>query len=444
MTDSDRQQAPAQPIGFFDFPAGLLLVPDSDDPEIAEARAELLAGRLPQPWPAALEGHRLAHAGALAPASAAFSPDDPIGRYNRYVLQPDSADPDIVRAALPPELGGLVDVVAYTLAQRSDLPEPVPSSAPEVHALADAARASAAVLAGDPVTARDLLQQASRRVEGRCIALAAVLRGNSGTIGYEHDLDLDTAVTDLTAAVRVLSGSDLHLQTAELHVQLGSIAHERAAAGVGPLRTAMHHYTAALQLISRESAPLLWASAQLNLATAYLSSPMTQASDQLRMAVSMQSLRACLSVFTRDAQPAQWATATLNLANSLVYTPSTHQGDNLVEAVELYEQVLAVRDRHDDPAGRARVLANQGNALAHLGIFDQAKAKLVEARFLFEEQLDHESALTVRSLLDEIARQTPSLDEVDVRAERAAAQLTRMATAHREGGDGGPASSSAV
>ena len=40
--------------------------------------------------------------------------------------------------------------------------------------------------------------------------------------------------------------------------------------------------------------------------------------------------------------------------------------------------------------GRARVLANQGNALAHLGLLDAARAKLVEARFLFEANLDHD------------------------------------------------------
>jgi hypothetical protein len=101
-----------------------------------------------------------------------------------------------------------------------------------------------------------------------------------------------------------------------------------------------------------------------------------------------------------------WATATLNLANALTYAPSGRQGDNLVEAVELYEDVLSVRDRETDPVGRARVLTNQGNALAHLGVFDQAKAKLYEARFLFEEQLDHDSALAVRSVLDEIAKRS--------------------------------------
>jgi len=51
------------------------------------------------------------------------------------------------------------------------------------------------------------------------------------------------------------------------------------------------------------------------------------------------------------------------------------------------------------------VLANQGSVLAHLGVFDQAKAKLYEARYLFEEFADDESVRTVRGVLDEIARQ---------------------------------------
>ena len=63
------------------------------------------------------------------------------------------------------------------------------------------------------------------------------------------------------------------------------------------------------------------------------------------------------------------------------------------------------RDRDVDPHGRARVLANQGNVLAHLGLFDQAKARLYEARFLFEEHGDTESVRAVRGVLDEISRE---------------------------------------
>jgi hypothetical protein len=252
-----------------------------------------------------------------------------------------------------------------------------------------------------------LLHEASdRAARAGAAPLAAVLRGNAGTVAQEHNADGDAAREDLKAAAAALVDTDLVVSKAELHYQLGGIEHERAASAGSTLQPAMHHYYTALQLVTAESAPYLWASTQLNMATAYLSTPMTEATDALRMGIAIQALRAALEVFTKDEHPAQWGTATLNLANALVYTPSVKQGDNLVEAVELYEEVLETRDRDRDPHGRARVLANQGNALAHLGIFDQAKAKLYEARFLFEEHLDHDSALTVRSILDEIVKRS--------------------------------------
>jgi Nickel-dependent hydrogenase len=152
--------------------------------------------------------------------------------------------------------------------------------------------------------------------------------------------------------------------------------------------------------------------AHANLAAAYLTMPMTEASDQLRLGVAVQSLRNALKVYTPETHPERWASTQLNLANSLVCTPSKHQADNLVEAVELYEAVLEMRGRDTDPVGRdtdpvgrARVLANQGNVLAHLGMFDHAKAKLYEARYIFEEFGDGESVRAVRGVLDEVARQ---------------------------------------
>jgi hypothetical protein len=81
-----------------------------------------------------------------------------------------------------------------------------------------------------------------------------------------------------------------------------------------------------------------------------------------------------------------------------------------MEAVELYEAVLRARPRHQDPLGRARVLANQGNALAHLGEFEHSWTKLAEARALFEEFHDEDAATTVQGVLDEIAR-VRSVDE---------------------------------
>ncbi len=137
--------------------------------------------------------------------------------------------------------------------------------------------------------------------------------------------------------------------------------------------------------------------------------PMHEASDQLRIGVAVQSMRAALEVFTPETHPDRWSSTQLNLANALVYMPSKHQADNLAEAVGLYEGVLQQRDRQTDPQGRARVLANQGNALAHLGVFDDAKAKLHEARALFEEFDEDEAVRSVRSVLDEIAKHEATL-----------------------------------
>lgn len=395
----------AQPLGAFPLPAGFMLVPEVDDPSVDAAVASLLAGRLPDGWPAALRAHAFVHDGDLEAARAVLVGDDPYTLYNRYVLDPETLDPAVVASRLPADLAPLVGVVSYATGG-CDVPPPLPEEASDiVAALVLATHATEALANGRAPHAVALLRAAAERADADSPPLAALLRGNAGTIGYEHGLDRDAAHAELMAAAAALTETDLVLGKAELHYQLGALEHEQAAATGAPLRGAMHHYYTALQLVTERSAPYLWASAQLNLSTAYLASPMIEASDSLRTGIAIQALRAALRIFTRDEHPGQWATATLNLANALIYSPSVKQGDNLVEAVELYEEVLDARDRDVDPLGRARVLANQGNALAHLGIFDQARAKLYEARFLFEEHLDHDSALTVRSVLDEIAKQ---------------------------------------
>ena len=425
MTDLEHPQ----PVGAFGFPAGLLLM-RSPSAESGAARMALVAGRLPAAWPDDLRGHELAHADDLEGALAAFAGDDPVARYNRWVLQPEGESPEAVRAGLPDQVAPLVDVVAYTIGLGPCPSYDVSGLPGEVAALVLATRASAALEDGHPDQAPDLLVAGSVAAGAESPALAALLLGNAGTMLREQG-EVERARTYLTEAADALSGTDLGDVRAELLHLRGSIAHEEAASGGGDARTllqdAMRDYYDGLQLVTEHSAPYLWASLQMNLATAHLASPMTQASDQLRLGVATQALRACRRVFTPEHYPGPWSTATLNLANALIYTPSTHQGDNLVEAVELYEEVLESGVRNNDPLGRARLLSNQGNALAHLGIFGEARAKLVEARYLFEEQLDHDSAMAVRGVLDEIAKAEvtdPDDDLADLA--RQAEQMARM------------------
>lgn len=394
-----------QPVGAFPLPLGYMLIPSGADTE--QARSEMLAGRLPQSWPRALRAHQLAAEGersaAIAVAKSQDNADDPVTRYNRFVLDPDSEDADQLRAALG-DFAVLVDVVLFTLG-RTDRPPECGAADGELAAAVLSAQATHALTNGNHNEAITLLDHATEAAATVSAPLAGIMLGASAAIC--RDIADPGCEARLQRALRALDGADgLRVARAEIHLCLATVLHEQAQSNPALLTKAIPHYHSALQLIVRDDAPLVWAAAHSGLAAAYLTMPMVEASSQLRLGIAAQSLRSALTVYTRDEHPQEWASTQLNLANSLVYSPSRHHAENLTEAVELYEAVLQIRDRTTDPLGRARVLANQGNVLAHLGMFDDAKAKLYEARFLFEELGDNESVRTVRGILDEIARQT--------------------------------------
>lgn len=389
-----------QPLGVFGLPLAYLLVPAGADTD--EARRALLSGRLPDVWPERLTAHRHAHEGDREAALAALDGDDPVTRYNRFVLDPDAADPAVVREGLG-TLGVLVDVVQFVLGRSDTVPDATGLDG-EVSAAVLAVAASAAIDEGRHSDAVALLDTAAEAATSVSRALAGVLVGAGAVLC--SDLGEPMALPRLQRALALLDEADgLAVTRAELHLTAAGILHEQAGEHPEMMPAAIPHYHSALQLIRRDDAPVLWASAHADLAIAYLTMPMVEASSQLRLGIAAQSLRQALTVFTREDHPQRWASVQLNLANSLVYSPSRHRQENLVEAVEIYEAVLATRDRDRDPQGRARVLANQGNVLAHLGVFDQAKAKLYEARFLFEEAGDTDSVRSVRGVLDEISRE---------------------------------------
>ncbi len=164
----------------------------------------------------------------------------------------------------------------------------------------------------------------------------------------------------------------------------------------------MRSYQSALIVLDEEHHPDRFALANMNIAIAILAMPMTQASDQVRLGVAVQSLRAALRVYRPQTHPWEWSSSQMNLANALQYLPSKHREENLQEAVELYEEVLAHRSRRSDPLGFARVLANQANALAHLAVWDHATAKYVEARDLFAQAGDADAVAVVDRQLEQI------------------------------------------
>jgi tetratricopeptide (TPR) repeat protein len=387
-----------QPLGAFPLPLGYLLIPA--DTATEAARSALLTGRLPDEWPAALRAHELTICGGREAALAALDGADPISRYNRFVLDPDSGHPDRLRDELG-EFGVLVDLVLFVIG-RCDMPPQPDGLDAELLAVVLSAHASHALNEGDPLGAIDLLERAAAAAtDSGC--LPGVLLGAAASIC--RDVADPAAQQRLERAVRLLDGADgLGISRAELHLNLAGLLHEQADDRPELLNQAIPHYHSALRLAHREEAPLLWAATHANLASAYLTMSATADSGGPHLARAAQSLRSALEVYTRAAYPEQWASVQLNLANSLVYTAADDQADHLVEAVELYEALLDHHDRDSDPVGRAAILAHQGNALDHLGRFDEAKVALDEARSLFEKMGDDDSVHAVSGVLDEITR----------------------------------------
>lgn len=394
-----------QPVGVFPLPAGYLLI---DGAEHDQVRAELLAGRRPAELPGDLAYYQLALDEDLDAAVAAIAGDSLTAEVNRFVLDPTLERSGAIAGRLDsegadPALRSHFEMVAFAVGMRPNPPDPGAVDG-EFAALAHAATATLALESHDRAQAVDELEAAAQAAHPISAPLAGQILGQLANAQLDEGGDKRAAVT-FQAAIDALDGTDLHTNLAELHVGAGAMYQEMSEAAPRLMQQAIDHYHQALALVNAESAPETHAIANANLGLAYMTMPMNQASDQLRIGVAVQSMRAALDHFTPTSHPDRWSSTQLNLANALVYMPSKHQADNIAEAIGLYEGVLAHRDRDTDPQGRARVLANQGNALAHLGVFDDAKAKLHEARAIFEEFEEESAVMTVRSVLDEIAKQ---------------------------------------
>ena len=205
-------------------------------------------------------------------------------------------------------------------------------------------------------------------------------------------------------AIAILKDTDFAEGLAEAKYHRAGLIHGLAMEGRRPMSEAIIGYTDALNGLNETDHRALYARLHLNLGTAYLAAPMASASDGMRAGMAISSLRTAARFLDPVQEEQEYTSALLNLANALVYAPSGKRRDNLMEAVDLYEQVLPYRPMSLDPLGRARVLSNQGNALAHLGFLGDAQVKLQEAREIFAGAGDETSASVVSDLLTSLRR----------------------------------------
>lgn len=388
-----------QALGIFPLPAGYLLLPNLEG--AAAMRDMLLRGQMPEHASQALSFYQAALHGDIDAAWMALAQDDsPEADYNRFVLRGEPEYYEQLRGMLSGDMAQLCDMVAYTLGILSTPPD-VANATDELRAVLLSAQAAHAIEQDDETRAEQSLSEAVQAARPVSPLLAAQLLADLADLRWQQRGPDADSLHHYQEAMRLLQGTALKTTRAHMALKLGICYQELAHGQREALLEAVRHYQDALQVFSAAHEPELFALVQNNLALAYLAMPLTEASDQLRVGIAVQALRAALTIYTRDAYPEQWASTQLNLANALQYLPSSHPEDNLAEAVGLYEEILQARSKVNDPAGYARLLSNQGNALAHLGIFEHARPKLREAAQLFAVVGDGESVQAVQELLEQ-------------------------------------------
>lgn len=393
-----------QPIGVFPGLAGFFLLPRVDNME--QYANKLLMGFIPENLPQEWEFFMAAINGESEADVLALINESKEGFYNRFILMPnDETYEDAVKKLENDEdYSKLLSAVAWRM-QIIDRPPKIQDIEGQLKAFILASLAYDQLqnehweegLATLHEAALSSLQ-ASPIFAARLLSEYAATRQTLGLIDEE-------TIQSYEKAIQLINASPFKEMKGELQFQLGTLYQELASSGESSYYLkAIQCYNKAVQLYDKQAYPEEFALTHMNLALAYLGVPGHTDKQQLRIATAIQSLRESLRYFKKDAHLDYWASATINLANTLQYAKSSHIEDNLWEAVSLYEEVLAVRDKANDPIGYARLIANQATALSHLGAFTRAVPQLKEAQSIFLEEGEIEAAEAIEVTLNEIRK----------------------------------------
>lgn len=390
-----------QPIGVFPGAAGFFLLPPV--PEADQFVSFLLRGQFPESWPESWRFFAAAIEGKSEEEVLTLLPAGPEAAYNRFILDPQAHTYTTAKEVLSGDFSFLLDAVAWRL-QLCETPPPLGDTTGEIRAFLLATKGYDAFQRKDWSTGLSFILEAATTVEDVSPVFSARLYAEwAATKQMLGDYGTET-IEGYRKALALLETSSFQEAKAELWFQLGSVYQTAAEGRKGFLLEAVRCYHEALKVYRKDTYPDDYATLHMNLALVYLAMPSLDRSSYLRSATAIQSLREALRIFKKDTHPELWASATVNLANALQHVKTSHLEENLWEAVALYEDVLEIRRPEDDPLGYARVLANQGNALAHLGAFSRAVPRLEEAGQLFRTYGEQEAANAINDILADIAR----------------------------------------
>ena|SRR5690554_3183993 len=305
----------------------------------------------------------------------------------------------------------LLDAVAWRFNIRQEPPLNAENTTEEIRAFILATLAYEAIQQDNWIKGIQLLNEAAETVEiispifsARLLSEVAAMKQSLGMI--------DEKLIDLYKKIlSIIEDTPFEEMRAELIFQLGTAYQELAEDKKTYYLETIKCYQEAIKTYRKDQYPEAYATIHMNLALTYLGMPPNPHNQHLKNAIAIQSLREALKYLDQEKNKDLWCSATINLANALQYAKSSHIEDNLWEAVALYEDVLKVRKKENDPHGYARLIANQGTALSHLGAFSSAVPKLQEAKQIFEEVEDKESGQVVEDLLNEIKMKQEQLSK---------------------------------
>lgn len=248
-----------------------------------------------------------------------------------------------------------------------------------------------------------------------------------------HDVqeNLQKAQSAFENAIVAFKQYDSAEELAEAEMNLGLTLQTLAGLGHGKISDAINAYLRALRIFTREKHPAEFAILHNNIATAYLSMPVTEQNGKIREALAVHSFEEALKVITLVDHPSEYAMLQNNLGNALQYASSSHSMANNIRAVAAYDEALKVRNAKDTPGEYANTISNKANALRNLPDdpdhpelgnhrnLELARTYYHQASAIFEQFGESHKVTITKEMLTELDREDQSHDTFQFAADGA-------------------------
>ncbi|HVY99798.1 MAG TPA: hypothetical protein VHA35_09865 [Dongiaceae bacterium] len=177
---------------------------------------------------------------------------------------------------------------------------------------------------------------------------------------------LEAARDCYEAALPAMRSRGLPEELAELEMNHGLVLQSLAGFGRARVTDAIAAYHRALRVFGRTEHPKEFAILQNNLATAFISIPLSDERAKMREALAVQAFEEGLRAVNLIDHPSEYAMLQNNLGNALQYASSSHAVENNLRALDAYDEALKVRNRAATPLEFANTAANKANCLWNL------------------------------------------------------------------------------